>query len=114
MIAGRPFVEAGFVPRIIAGSPARNVVEHFPGGLVQTFSTYYANWSNDKGFVAGAGLEYPLGRLRLSPTVRYTRWSGDTLYGAYGGPMELFYGIPPWKSARNQVDILLGISWKMR
>lgn len=111
--AAKPFLEAGYVSRVIAGSPTKNEVDHLPGGIVYTYSTYYSNWSNDNGFVVGGGVQFALGHLRLSPVIRYTRWSGSTVMGAYAGPMEIF-SAPPWQSNQNQVDVLLGVAWKVR
>lgn len=112
--AVKPFVEAGYAPRIVAGSIVRHTTGVYPIAPGETFSGYYATWSNDNGFVAGGGMEFALGRLRLSPTLRYTRWSGNMIYGAYGGTHELFYNVPSWTSTQNQVDVLLGIAWKVR
>jgi hypothetical protein len=54
------------------------------------------------GGTFGAGIETPLGRIRLTPEVRYTRWRADS--GAGESPFDL-------RSNRNQVDFLISISF---
>jgi hypothetical protein len=101
-----PFVEAGVVPRTITGK----VVETFqtfvtiPGPT--TTSTYPASYSPTVGFVAGAGLQFNPGRLRLTPQVRYTRWATAPVGG--GNVVSHFSSNP------NQLDVLVGIGWKVR
>lgn len=116
--AARPFLEAGYAIRVVGGSISTSNVENLPypygTGQGETFSTYYSNWSTSHGIVIGGGVQFALGHLRLSPTVRYTRWTDSTVSGAYAGPHELFYNIPPWQSNQNQVDLMLGIAWKVR
>jgi hypothetical protein len=113
--AARPFVEVGYAPRIIGGSVSRNVVENLPYDcqMGATCATYYSSWSNSNGIVVGGGVQFALGHLRLAPTVRYTYWTDSTFMGAYGGPHAVFSG-PPWQSNQNQVDVLLGVAWKIR
>jgi hypothetical protein len=62
-----PFVEAGVAPRTISGR------------VVSTGQSY----SPSVGFVAGGGLQFNLGRLRLAPQVRYTRWATAPVGGFY-------------------------------
>ncbi len=52
------------------------------------------------GFAAGLGAEFRLGRFRLSPTIRYTRWAGE----------------PPFPQAvantkPDQIELLTGVSY---
>jgi hypothetical protein len=108
----KPFLEAGYASRVIGGSVSRNVTANLPGGVV-TYGTYDSKWSNSNGFVVGGGVQFALGHLRLSPVVRYTRWSGSSVTGGSGGPGTYFY-LPTWQSNQNQVDVLLGIAWKFR
>ena len=56
------------------------------------------------GVVAGGGVEWRAGRLRLGPEFRYTRWSGR--YWESSGPRGFFTGSNP-----NQADILFGITF---
>jgi hypothetical protein len=55
------------------------------------------------GFIGGAGLEFPWGRLRLAPEFRYTRW-GDRNFGVYDALL---------RSNLNQFEFLLGFSFRM-
>jgi hypothetical protein len=57
------------------------------------------------GYVGGAGIEFPAGRLRIAPEVRYTRWNNSpvSISGSRGYFVE---------SQRNQVEVLLGFSWR--
>lgn len=58
-----------------------------------------------KGVVAGAGLELPWRFLRLTPEVRYTRW----VTSSFESTWERGY----LRSGLHQVDILLGVSFKL-
>jgi hypothetical protein len=112
LTAARPFLEAGYVSRVIAGSVSRNTAQNLPEGVV-TYESYYSTWSNSHGLVVGGGVQFALGHLRLSPTVRYTYWTDSTFTGGSLGPGSYFYA-PPWQSNQNQVDVLLGVAWKVR
>jgi hypothetical protein len=57
--------------------------------------------------VVGGGIQFSIGRLRLSPGVRYTHWNNTPITGVYGDG-------PSWESTQNQVDILVGIAWSIR
>ena len=50
------------------------------------------------GGTAGLGVETQLGRFRIGPVVRYTHWAGDD--GSAGS-----------RTRRNQVELLLGVSF---
>jgi opacity protein-like surface antigen len=49
---------------------------------------------NRRGFLGAAGLEFKVPKVRISPEVRFTRWSNS-------GPIR----------ATNQVDFLIGLSF---
>ena len=88
-----PFVEAGVAPRTISGK----VVGTFP-----------ASYGPSVGFVASGGLQFNRGRLRLAPQVRYTRWGTAPVGGVY-------YSVgSTYSSNQNQLDVLVGISWRVR
>lgn len=55
--------------------------------------------ANSKGFVFGAGFRYDLKLIKISPELRYTRWGNE--------PLQL----PSVKSARNQMEFLIGITF---
>lgn len=80
----KPFVEAGYAPRVIGSA---NGTSH--------------------GLVIGGGVQFGIGRLRLSPAVRYTYWST-------GVPLIVYADGPTLVTAQNQADILLGVAWRLR
>jgi hypothetical protein len=95
----KPFAEVGYAPRVIDGSiTSQNSLfgstssEHFPVS---------------QGLVIGGGVQVGIGRLRLSPGVRYTHWNNTPITGVYSNG-------PSFESTQNQVDILVGIEWKIR
>jgi hypothetical protein len=106
----RPFVIGGYAPRITRE-------EGVSTGYLASFeigrpATPYnrkvpaeSRWTH--GLVAGGGVETGVGRIRLSPEVRYTRWNqpATDVISSQG------YRI---RSNQNQLQILLGISWKVR
>ena len=80
------FAEAGWAPRVLQTS--------WKSTLTQ-------------GFVIGGGVEFRIARLCLTPAVRYTRWNDRPIL------LVIPNGPSPTLTA-NQVDVLLGISWKLR
>jgi hypothetical protein len=102
----KPFVEAGYAPRVIQGSISLNYTQLFPPSAFQHV-TNSTNWPTSHGFVAGGGIQFGVGRLGISPALRYTHWNNTAISGFYGDG-------PSWRSTQNQVDILLGIAWKIR
>jgi len=76
------------------------------GAATPFSSTVKTNWSPSLGIVAGGGVQFGIGRLRLAPEVRYTYWNST--------PINLSFGDgPSYASNQQQVDVLLGISWKI-
>jgi hypothetical protein len=104
-LALRPFLELGYAHRVIHGSINVNFVCCYPvpGSTQTTASTQYPG---SDGIVTGGGVQFGIGRLRLSPVVRYTRWTTSPI----SQPNPAF---PTWQSAQNQVDVLLSIVWKI-
>jgi hypothetical protein len=109
----KPFLEVGYVRRIIGGDVDTNVTGNLPNFPGMTYSTYYSEWNDSNGVVIGGGIQFALGHLHLSPTVRYTHWTDNTVAGVFGGPHSVFSG-GPWRSNQDQVDVLLGVTWKLR
>jgi hypothetical protein len=92
----KPFLEAGYAPKVVNGS-----VHYDSNGTTQS-----TNFPTTQGIVAGGGVQFGIGRLRLSPAVRYTRWLEAPILVNFGdGPESI--------SAQNQVDFVLGITWKL-
>ena len=85
----KPFAEVGYAPRVING----------PIGLFDTGGSH--------GVVIGGGVQFGIGRLRLAPVVRYTHWNNNPI-------AVVIPNGPTFASNQNQVDILVGIGWKIR
>ena len=101
------FVEAGVTPRTITGRITA-IDQNDLVALGPPFtSTYPSSHSPSVGFVAGGGLQFNAGHLRLAPQVRYTRWFTTPVQG-----VDNLVG--SFSSNLNQVDILVGISWRLR
>jgi hypothetical protein len=74
----RPFIEAG--PSFRASGNINNASPSIYGGT------------------AGVGLEASLGRLKVSPVIRYTHWAADSEDAGS-------------RTGRNQVELLIGVSF---
>jgi len=100
----RPFVAAGGSVRNISG--IESVRDTINTGLapvrVQLNNASEFNKRNDLGFVFGGGLEFRLGRLRITPEVRYTRWGSEN----FRDPVNALL-----RTNRNQGDFLLGFAF---
>ena len=103
----RPFVEAGYAPRVIRGTTSSDYVQYFPSLLPVSHTTQTTHWPVTHGLVIGGAVQFGIGRLRLSPAVRLTLWYNTAISGVYADG-------PSWQSKQNQVDVLLGIGWKIR
>ena len=106
----KPYVEAGVAPRLMSGASDSSIYSSMdiPTGVVTYGHSHgAANWPDSVGTVMGAGVQFGFGSLRLAPEVRYTRWNSTPINenGSYGYEFH---------SAQNQVDLLLGVSWKVR
>jgi len=100
----KPFVEAGYAPRVIHGSISYlNTAVSPPVPL----STSSEHWPASQGLVVGGGVQFAVGRLRVSPGLRYTHWNNTPI-------TVVIHDGPSWESTQNQVDILVGIEWKIR
>jgi hypothetical protein len=76
----KPYLEAGPSFRATSGSPA----QHMSG----------------KGFTVGVGIESMVGRFRISPEVRYTRWGADGTYNT------IYHAV----SRQSQIELLAGLT----
>lgn len=97
----KPFAEVGYAPRVMNGSIVTDIYSP-----PSTF-TSGEHLPDSQGLVIGGGVQFAIGRLRLSPGVRYTHWNNTPIVGTFGNG-------PSWESTQNQVDILVGIKWKIR
>jgi hypothetical protein len=55
------------------------------------------------GLVVGGGVQLSVGRLQISPQVRFTQWTGNPIFEING-----------LESTRQQLDLLVGVGWKFR
>ena len=103
----RPFVEAGWAPRIAHGSEDVNGA-YLNGQLTYTYYTFRSrtSWPITSGEVVGGGVRFSAGRLQFAPEIRYTRWNQQAISGYFGDG-------PSYGSTQNQIDILLGISLRL-
>ena len=90
----RPFLDAGFA------------FDHWSGvsQVIQTPSSLLTNTNvsgTNKGVVLGAGLEFNLHLVRVSPEIRYARW-GTTNLADFGGVS---------RSNQNQAEVLIGLTF---
>lgn len=106
----KPYVEAGVAPRLISGASkdeSGSYVDIPTGNVIYGQSHGAADWPNSVGTVLGAGVQLGFRSLRLSPEIRYTRWNSTPINES--GPHGYSF-----HSAENQVELLLGVSWKVR
>jgi hypothetical protein len=98
----KPFAEVGYAPRVINGSITSGVFSPAPATFISS-----EHLPDSQGLVIGGGVQFAIGRLRLSPGVRYTHWNNTPITGTYVNG-------PGFESTQNQVDIVVGIEWKIR
>jgi hypothetical protein len=103
-----PFLEAGVAPHTITG---KGVGTFQSDGYVLSApvpTSASVSYSPSVGFVAGGGIQFYRSRLRVAPQVRYTRWVTTPVEG-------LYYSLgSTYSSNQNQIDLLVGISWKVK
>jgi hypothetical protein len=102
-------VEAGYAPRVINGTVNNVGISINLQTGQQTFGRSHegTDWNTSHGLVAGGGVQFSLGRLQVSPEVRYTHWNNQAILVTYGDG-------PTFGSAQDQIDVLVGLSWKLR
>jgi hypothetical protein len=103
----RPFVQAGAAVRYVSGTVTDTAY------LIQNLYLYtpysYSRsgaWAGG-GFVVGGGFRFELGRMRVSPEIRYTHWGSPIVYEPNFYPSDN----QPLQSSQNQVDLLVDLSW---
>jgi opacity protein-like surface antigen len=87
------------VPVLGAGITGQHISNF---GRVPTYLLTGRTDSNALGFVAGAGVEFRLGALRVTPEFRYTRWNSGSLAQSY---------VDSLTGGRNQVQFLAGFTF---
>jgi len=99
----RPFVDAGVSIRHITGiKQVRQIVSAGTFSRVELNNPPEFNKETDVGLAFGAGVAFKLGRVRISPELRYTRWGGENLRDPVNGLL---------RTHRNQGDFLIGFTF---
>jgi len=104
--AGPIYVEGGYVPRTLHGS-ARfdSTTVDFAGNGTRQVIDQKTDYQVSHGVLAGGGIDWPMGRLRLSPEVRYTRWLTD----AFDREGSRGFFLRP---SQNRAEFLVTMWWK--
>jgi len=105
----RPFAEVGWAPRIMHGY--RDESGSYLTQLNPATFTYYSgrthvDWPTTHGVVVGGGIQFAAGRFQFAPEVRYTHWNQQVINGSFPDG-------PSYGSTQNQLDILLGIHYRI-
>ncbi len=104
----KPFIEGGYAPRVINGTVNNNgFTVNLQTGQQTYGQSHYSTNDSSQGLVIGGGVQLNVGRLRISPQVRYTHWNNQAILVTYPDG-------PTFGSLQNQVDILVGLSWRLR
>jgi hypothetical protein len=103
-----PYVLAGYAPRTMSGTVVYTGFSFTSLGGPAAPYRFSQNQpcGVSHGLVAGGGIRVPAGRLRITPEVRYLRWK-DSPYDEEGS--RGFYIFVP----QNEVQILVGVGWKL-
>lgn len=80
--------------------PARGPVGPFlEGGVAfRTSQDVSGSRPSQFGMTAGVGVAVHLGKLRVAPTIRYTRWNKETFF-------------PPYPTKDDQLEFLTSVAW---
>lgn len=111
----RPFAGIGVAPRAIWGRAEQSgyTTDFFTRLPSQPFSgSYKTSYDPTVGLVIAGGVESGMGRLRLMPQVRYTRWNARFLNETVRN--QGFLGLEFYQAPQNQLDVMIGIGWRTR
>jgi opacity protein-like surface antigen len=95
----RPFIDAGASFRHISGIKQ---IRNTAGTVIELNNAVEFNKRNDIGFVAGFGVAFKAGPVRISPEFRYVRWGSEN----FRDPLTSLL-----RTNRNQGDFLLGFTF---
>lgn len=108
-LGAHPFLSVGYAPRI-AKARFDNTgysVNYYDSSLRTPYrSSYESRLGTDHAVIAGGGMAFRKGSLRIAPEVRYLRWK-QPLY-SYFGSRGYYVAL-----AQNEVQVLLGISFRV-
>lgn len=104
----RLYVTGGVAARVLSGYEDLNsiAINLQTGQPTFSRSRLNTNWDPCVGVVVGGGLRLALGRPGISSELRYTRWT-STPINVFASQGYFF------QSAQNQIDILVGLTWKV-
>ena len=108
-----PFAGIGVAPRKVSGRADQSgyTTDFFTGLPSQPFSSSYkTSYDPTVGLVVAGGIELGVGRIRLTPQVRYTRWNARFLDEIVRN--EGFLGLEFYRAPQNQFDVMIGIGWR--
>jgi hypothetical protein len=92
----RPFVDVGPVLRNVSGikSIVNYDLDTSPATSVTTTrnNTTLLRNRDTAGFAIGGGIALKLAHFRVSPEIRYTRWTATSLYGSAGNQADFIVG----------------------
>jgi opacity protein-like surface antigen len=99
----RPFVDLGVSVRNLSGiRQIRQTIAGATFNRVELNNAVEFNKRNDVGLTGGFGVAFKMGRVRISPEFRYTRWGGENLRDPINALL---------RTNRNQGDFLLGLTF---
>jgi hypothetical protein len=96
----RPFVDA--VRHLTGIHQVRQILSAGTSSSVELANPPELNKNTDVGLAFGAGIALKLGRVRISPELRYTRWGGENLRDPVNALLH---------THRNQGDFLIGFTF---
>jgi hypothetical protein len=100
----KPYIAGGYAARVINGSIDSNgyTIDLSNDQITLVHSHSATNWKTSRGIVVGGGVRFTIGALQVSPEVRYTYWNN--------APISFN---DRFQSTQNQVDVLLGLGWRL-
>lgn len=103
----KPFAEIGYAPRWMTGVFQSSGTFLSSPSTMEPFSvSQKSNWATSHGLVIGGGVQFHAGRLKLAPELRYTHWNNSAV-------VLNFSDGPTVQSSQNEIDIAIGIDWKV-
>ena len=113
MFRVHPFLGVGYAPRTVHGTDVSSgyflsgITTNPPASVYTTFTNrrFDTQYPVTHGVVVSGGVDGSVGRLRISPEVRYLHWNRPFLDQLGGDGSFMF------QSKQDELQVLLGISW---